>query len=209
MFIDATVEGQSLVFALAALSLIASSLSVLRQADVKAVIALSSVGHMAVVTLGLVSLSPVAFEGAFLLSLAHGFVSPILFVIVRGVLYDRLHTRTLRYMRGLSLLIPVMGVAFFLASLANMATPPSMNWAGEFLVVAGLFDGSAIAGFLASTSVVLGASYSIWLFSRVAYGRYSPYLGAVVDLSRLEATVLYGLGAMAAVGGICLVTTMS
>ncbi|CDZ96151.1 nadh dehydrogenase subunit 4 [Phaffia rhodozyma] len=144
---EASLRFQPLVFAIASVTLVLSCLSVTRQSDVKAVIALSSVGHMAIVTVGLFALSPTAASGGLLLSLAHGLVSPALFVIVGGVLYERYHTRVFRYFRGLTLLMPLSATFFFLASCANIAIPTTLNWISEVLVVVAVFVG----GILTST----------------------------------------------------------
>lgn len=170
LFPEASAVMQPLVFALAGVTLVLSSLSVTRQSDVKAVIALSSVGHMAIVTLGLGSLSSAAITGSLLLSLAHGLVSPALFIIVGGVLYDRYHTRLVRYYRGLVFLMPLTVLMFFIASCANMAVPLTLNWLSEVLIIVGVFPSHPLMAVLTGSSVFLGAVYSVWLYSRMSYG---------------------------------------
>ena len=110
------------------ISLVYASLATIRQNDLKALIAYSSVGHIAVVVLGLFSGTQLGIEGAVLLSLAHGFVSPALFILVGGVLYDRFHTRVMSYYRGIGLYIPVFATLFFLATCCNIGVPLSANW---------------------------------------------------------------------------------
>jgi NADH-ubiquinone oxidoreductase chain 4 len=199
---DATRYFAPLVQTLAIVSLIYSSLATVRQADFKALVAYSSIAHMAVVVLGLFSNTIVGIEGAIRLSIAHGFISPALFILVGGVVYDRFHSRIIRYYRGLTVYMPVFRLLFFLATIANMGIPLSLNWAGEYMALSGLFQQSPFIALLGSTGIVLSACYSIFLFNRMAFGRYSKYLGSVTDVSRREYVVLMSLLVPAFVLGI-------
>jgi len=206
---DATLRSKGLIFAFCGLSLLSSSASVLRQVDVKAVIAISSVGHMSVVTLGILAGSPIAFEGRVLLAIAHAFVSPMLFSIVRGILYDQIHSRVVRYVRRVALLMPLLAIVYFRVLCANIGVPPSLNWAGELLVLIGVFERSALMAFVVSFSVIVGAGYSILLYTRMAYGEFSVYLRPLIDLRRLEAIVHGCLIALTYLRGVCLSSTLS
>jgi NADH-ubiquinone oxidoreductase chain 4 len=112
---------------IAVITLVYSSLTTLRQIDFKILVAYSSVAHMSVVLLGLFSNTLQGISGALLLGIAHGFVSPALFFCVGGILYDRYHTRVIRYYRGLSLIMPIFSTMFFLFILGNMSTPLTLN----------------------------------------------------------------------------------
>lgn len=116
-----------LVQTICVITLIYSSLTTLRQTDFKVLIAYSSVAHMAVVVIGLFSNSMQGIEGALLLSIGHGFVSPALFYCLGGVLYDRYHTRQLRYYRGLVQYMPIFAILLFVFVLGNMSTPLTLN----------------------------------------------------------------------------------
>ena len=105
------------------ISIVYASLTALRQTDFKCLVAMSSVAHMGVVVLGLFSNTVQGIEGALLLSLGHGFVSPAMFYIVGSVIYDRYHTRVIRYYRGLTVYMPVAMTMFFLFTCANMGVP--------------------------------------------------------------------------------------
>lgn len=187
--------------ALGALSLVYSSLSTLRQSDLKAVVAISSVGHMALSVIGL-SLLGTSWTGGILLQFAHGLVSPALFVLVGGVLYSRYGTLLTGYYRGLSAALPGFALLYFLAILANCATPPTLNWLSELLVIAGLLAASPLAAALAALSVLLGAAYTIWVFTRTAYGEWAPYLQPLPDAGRRSTLLVGGLLSLAAVGGL-------
>lgn len=116
-----------LVQTIAVITLIYSSLTTLRQTDFKVLVAYSSVAHMSVVTIGLFSNTIQGIEGAILLSIAHGFVSPRMFMCVGAILYDRYGVRTIRYYRGLTLYMPIFSRMFFLFILGNMSTPLTIN----------------------------------------------------------------------------------
>jgi NADH-ubiquinone oxidoreductase chain 4 len=143
------------------ISLVYSSLTTLRQVDIKQLVAYSSVAHMAVVVLGLFSNNIIGIEGGLLLSIAHGFVSPALFILVGGVLYDRYHTRLIKYYRGLSNIMPLFAFAFTLFTLANIGTPGSFNFIGEILCLAGVFNANIIVGILGATGIILSAAYGV------------------------------------------------
>jgi NADH-ubiquinone oxidoreductase chain 4 len=93
--------------------------------------------------------------------MAHGFVSPALFILVGGVLYDRYHTRVISYYRGIGIFIPIFSTLFFIATACNIGVPISANWLGEFVTLAGIFERSPFISVLASSGIVLSAVYSI------------------------------------------------
>ncbi len=190
---EATSYFSPLVQTIAVITLIYSSLTTLRQTDFKCLVAYSSIAHMSVVVAGVFSNTIQGIEGGIMLSIAHGFVSPALFMIVGGVLYDSYHTRTIRYYRGLALYMPVLSVFFLLFTIANAGTPLTSNWVGEFLSLAGTFQRSPLVGVLMSTGIVFSAGYSFWLFNRMCFGAFSPYLGYAKDVTRREYMVLLTL----------------
>lgn len=199
---DATSYFSPLVQTIAVITLIYASLATLRQTDFKALVAYSSIGHMAVVVLGLFSNTIQGIDGALLLSIAHGVVSPALFILVGGVLYDRYHTRTIRYYRGMTAYMPLFSIMFFVFTIFNAAVPLSANWAGEFLCLAGAFHRNPVFAVLGSTGIVLSAAYSIWLYNRIAFGAWSKYLNYTTDLTRREFMLLLPLLFVAVVFGI-------
>ena len=188
---DATSYFSPLVQTIAIITLIYSSLATLRQVDFKALVAYSSISHMAIVVLGLFSNTIVGIEGAIALSVAHGLISPAMFVLVGSVLYDRFHTRVIRYYRGLTVYMPVFSVLFFLTSCANMAVPLSLNWVGELMSLAGTLQRSPVIGVLGASSIVLSACYTIFLFNRLSFGSYSQYLSYTTDITRREFMLLF------------------
>ena len=174
-----------MVYTIATISIIYSSFTTLRQIDLKKIIAYSSIGHMSIGLLGIFSNTIQGIEGAILLSIAHGIVSPALFICV-GVLYDRYHSRLIKYYRGLVISMPLFSIIFFIFTLANMATPLTANFIGEFLTFTGSFQKNPILTAISATSMVLVAGYSIWLYNRICFGNESIYLIKTKDITRRE-----------------------
>nr|QUQ05907.1 NADH dehydrogenase subunit 4 [Microconidiobolus nodosus] len=181
-----------LIYGLSIISIIYSSLTTLRQIDMKKIIAYSSIGHMGIVMLGLFSYSIEGIEGSIILMIAHGFVSPGLFIIVTA-LYDRTHTRIIKYYRGVTIGMPVLSIMFFILTLANMAVPTTGNFIGELMCFTGAFKTNPIATILASSGIILAGAYSIWFYNRVSFGETSVYIGKMKDLDRREVLMLLPL----------------
>ena len=190
---DATNYFSPLVQTIAIITLIYASLATIIQQDTKALIAYSSIAHMSVVILGLFSNTIQGIEGAILLALAHGFVSPALFICVGGVIYDRTGTRIIHYVRGLVTYMPVFTILFFIFTLSNTGLPLTLNFLGEQLSLIGIWERSPIIAALGATGIVLSAIYSIFLYNRISYGIYSPHLKPIKDISRREFNLLITL----------------
>ena len=190
---DASHYFSPLIQTIAVVTLIYSSLATIIQQDTKSLIAYSSIAHMSVVILGLFSNSIQGIEGAILLSLAHGFVSPALFICVGGIIYERTGTRIIHYMRGLVTYMPVFTILFFIFTLANSGIPLSLNFLGEQLSLIGIWNSSPIIAGIGATGIVFSACYSIYLYNRLSYGLYSPHLKPVQDINRLEFNLLIAL----------------
>lgn len=184
-----------LVYSLAVVSVIYASLSTIRQIDLKRIIAYSSVAHMNLIVLGLFSYTQQGIDGAIYLMIGHGVVSSALFFCV-GVLYDRHHTRLLKYYGGLVQVMPVFSILFFLFTIANMSFPGTSNFIGELLILVGVFEKNTLIMFFSATGIVLSAVYSIWLFNRIIFGtlktKYIPFI-SFTDITRNEAIILYVL----------------
>jgi NADH-ubiquinone oxidoreductase chain 4 len=190
---DATNYFSPLVQTIAIITLIYASLATIIQQDTKALIAYSSIAHMSVVILGLFSNTIQGIEGAILLALAHGFVSPALFICVGGVIYDRTGTRIIHYVRGLVTYMPVFIILFFIFTLSNTGIPLTLNFLGEQLSLIGIWERSPLIAALGATGIVLSAIYSIYLYNRISYGIYSPHLKPIKDISRREFNLLITL----------------
>jgi NADH-ubiquinone oxidoreductase chain 4 len=190
---DATNFFSPLIQTIAIISLIYASFSTIIQQDTKRLIAYSSVAHMAVVVLGLFSNTLSGIEGAILLAIGHGFVSPALFICVGGIIYDRTGTRIINYIRGLVTYMPVFTILFFVFTLCNTGIPLSLNFLGEQLSLIGIWQQNPIIAALGATSILLSACYSIFLYNRLSYGNLSPYLPPLKDINRREFILLISL----------------
>lgn len=183
----------SLVSTLALLGVIYGSISTIRQIDLKRVIAYSSVAHMNLVMLGLFSYNLQGIEGAIYLMVGHGVVSTALFFCV-GVIYDRYHSRLLRYYSGLVTVMPLFTFFFFAFTLANMSFPGTSNFMGELLMFLGIFAKNSTTLLLSTAGIVLSAVYSVWLFNRVAFGTLkTEYISRFSDINRRECAILASL----------------
>ena len=190
---DATNYFGPLVQTIAIITLIYASLTTIIQQDTKTLIAYSSIAHMSVVILGLFSNNIQGIEGAILLALAHGFVSPALFICVGGIIYERTGTRIIKYIRGLVTYMPIFTILFFIFTLCNTGIPLSLNFLGEQLSLIGIWERSPLIAALGATGIVLSAVYSIYLYNRISYGTYSPHLKPIKDISRREFNLLISL----------------
>ena len=190
---DATNYFSPLVQTIAIITLIYASLATIIQQDTKALIAYSSIAHMSIVILGLFSNTIQGIEGAILLALAHGFVSPALFICVGGIIYDRTGTRIIHYVRGLVTYMPVFTTLFLIFTLSNTGIPLTLNFLGEQLSLIGIWERSPLIAALGATGIVLSAIYSIYLYNRISYGIYSPHLKPIKDISRREFNLLISL----------------
>nr|YP_009245635.1 NADH dehydrogenase subunit 4 [Oligolophus tienmushanensis]AIG60116.1 NADH dehydrogenase subunit 4 [Oligolophus tienmushanensis] len=143
----------------------------LSQSDLKALVAYSSVGHMSMFLGGLLSLSNYGYMGALLIMLAHGFTSSGLFSIVNMV-YERIHTRSLLMIRGLTLVLPSISFLWFILSLSNMAAPPFLNLLGELYLSFGIVSFSLWYMVPLGFMFFLAASYSLYMYSISQHGKF-------------------------------------
>nr|YP_011008376.1 NADH dehydrogenase subunit 4 [Sporochnus bolleanus]WBP70347.1 NADH dehydrogenase subunit 4 [Sporochnus bolleanus] len=169
LFPAACIYFTPLIFSLSLFGVVYASLTAIRQTDLKRLIAYTSVAHMNLVMIGLFTGTVIGVEAAILQSLSHGFVSSALFLII-GVLYDRWHSRVIKYYGGLTHTMPIFILIFLFFTMANLGLPGTSSFVGEFLLLVSAFGANATACFFAATSMILGGGYSLWVFNRIAYG---------------------------------------
>lgn len=190
---EASIYFAPLIYVMGIIGVIYTSLTAVRQSDMKRVIAYASVAHMNITLVGLFSFSVEAMEGAIFQMVAHGLVSGGLFLCV-GVLYDRHHTRLIPYYSGMTHQMPLFVTVFLILTMANIGFPGTMSFPGEFMILTGVWTVNAWACFLSGTSLVLGGGYSLWLFNRIAYGNLrSTYWSQDSDLTFREISVFVPL----------------
>ncbi|NUR13753.1 MAG: NADH-quinone oxidoreductase subunit M, partial [Bradyrhizobium sp.] len=186
MFPEGTAQFVPLMFVLSGIAVVYTSLVALAQRDMKKLIAYSSVAHMAFVTFGLFALNRQGIEGAILVMLGHGLVSGALFLCV-GVVYDRLHTREIAAYGGLSNNMPGYALLFMVFTMASVGLPATSNFVGEFLSLVGTYQASSWAAIVATTGIILGAAYMLYLYWRICFGvARTPEAAAMTDLSARE-----------------------
>jgi len=186
MFPDASALFMPLMFVLSGIAVVYTSLVALVQRDMKKLIAYSSVAHMAFVTFGLFAFNRQGIEGALVVMLSHGLVSGALFLVV-GVVYDRLHTREIAVYGGLANNMPGYALLFMLFTMASVGLPGTSGFVGEFLSLIGSYQMSTWAAIAATTGIILGAAYMLWLYWRICFGAArTPEAATMVDLSARE-----------------------
>jgi len=175
-----------LVYMIATISIVYTSLTAIRQTDLKRIIAYASIAHMNLIMLGLFSLNIQGIEGSLIQMISHGVVSSALFLCV-GVMYDRFHSRLIKYYGGLVLVMPVFISIFLLFTFANAALPGTCNFVGELLLFTGIFQDNIFIAIFAATGIVLSGAYSLWLFNRIAYGNLKlQHIKGFSDISKRE-----------------------
>src|ERR1700733_4000105 len=189
MFPDASATFAPMVYTLSVVAIIYTSLVALAQQDMKKLIAYSSVAHMGFVTIGIFTVTPEGLQGAMIQMLSHGVVSAALFLCV-GVVYDRLHTREIARYGGLVNNMPRYALAFMIFMLASVGLPGTSGFVGEFLSLIGAYQVNTWVAFLATTGLILGAAYMLYLYRRVVFGTITKDdVRAMLDLSPREVLI--------------------
>ncbi len=208
---DASHQLSWLIILLSLIAVVYIGFVAIVQQDMKKLIAYSSIAHMGFVTLGLFvawaimtntgSTQGVALgiEGAMVQMISHGFVSGAMFLCV-GVLYDRMHSRLIKDYGGVAHTMPLFTGFMVLFAMANAGLPGTSGFVGEFMVILAAFKGNFWYAFLAGTTLILGASYTLWMVKRVFYGEVAnPQVAALKDINAREFVIL-GLLALMVLG---------
>ncbi len=199
---DAAHSLDMLVISLSLAAVVYIGLVALVQQDMKKLIAYSSIAHMGFVTLGcfvgyeIVASTghfdgvTLALTGAMVQMISHGLIAGALFLCV-GVLYDRLHTREISAYGGVINTMPIFGAFMVLFAMSNAGLPGTSGFVGEFLVILASFKASFWFAFLAASTLILGAAYTLWMVKRVVFGAVAnPGVASLKDLNGREALVL-------------------
>ncbi len=182
-----------LIFILSIIAIVYTSLIALMQEDMKKLIAYSSVAHMGFVTIGIFSITKQGLEGSIIQMISHGLISAALFLCV-GVVYDRFHSRMISSYGGLVNIMPKYALMFIIFTLAALGLPGTSGFVGEFLILIGVFQKSAIIAIIASTGIILAAAYMLWLYGRVIFGQLvNKDLKELKDLNKVEIYIFSSL----------------
>lgn len=195
LFPAASLYFMPILFTVSVVGVIYTSITALRQSDIKRVIAYASVAHINITMIGLFSGTGAGLEGSIYQMVSHGLVSGALFLCV-GVIYDRYHSRLIFYYGGLVQVIPIFIAFFLFFIMANIALPGTSSFVGEFLILVGIGQVNFLVAVLSAISIVLGGGYSLWLFNRLAFGNITRFLGFFGDLNRREFIMLFLLRAV-------------
>ena len=172
------------------------------QADMKKLIAYSSISHMGFVTLGFFIFNQLGVEGALVQMISHGFVSAAMFLCV-GVMYDRMHSRQIADYGGVVNRMPKFAAFFMLFAMANSGLPATSGFVGEFMVILGAIKFNFWVGFAAATTLILGAAYTLWMYKRVVFGEVgNSHVAELEDIGAREFLVLALLAAAVLAMGI-------
>jgi NADH-quinone oxidoreductase subunit M len=192
---DASHYLSGLMITLSIIAVVYIGLVALVQTDMKKLIAYSSISHMGFVTLGFFIFNAYGMEGGLVQMISHGFVSAALFLCV-GVLYDRMHSRNISDYGGVVNTMPKFAALMMLFAMANCGLPATSGFVGEFMVILGAMKFDFWIAFLAATTLVFGAAYTLWMYKRVIFGEVGNQ--RVAELSDANARELLILGLLAA-----------
>ncbi len=199
---DAARELDMLVIVLSLIAVVYIGFVALVQTDMKKLIAYSSIAHMGFVTLGCFLVFDIStqtgslagagmgIDGAMVQMVSHGLISAAMFLCV-GVMYDRLHSREISAYGGVINRMPIFGAFMVLFAMANSGLPGTSGFVGEFLVIIAAFKANFWYAFLAATTLILGAAYTLWLVKRVIFGPVgNAHVAELDDLNSREFFVL-------------------
>ena len=193
---DASHELSWLMIALSLIAVVYIGLVALVQADMKKLVAYSSIAHMGFVTLGFFIFNQIGVQGAIVQMISHGFVSGAMFLCI-GVMYDRLHSRQIADYGGVVNTMPKFAALFMLFSMANAGLPATSGFIGEFMVILGAVQYNFWIGLIAATALIWGAAYSLWMYKRVIFGAVAnDNVAGLQDLNRREFWMLAAMAVL-------------
>ena len=205
-----------LIIAMSLIAVVYIGFVALVQKDMKKLVAYSSIAHMGFVTLGLFVVFQIwenpantdgsgailAVEGAMVQMISHGFISGAMFLMI-GVLYDRMHTRNIHDYGGVVNTMPIFAAFAVFFAMANAGLPGTSGFVGEFMVIIASFHANFWYAFLAATTLILGAAYTLWMVKRVFYGEVAnENVRALKDLNQREFIIMSTLAIAVLVMGL-------
>ncbi|EYS92988.1 NADH:ubiquinone oxidoreductase subunit M [Cupriavidus sp. SK-4] len=178
------------IITISLIAVIYIGLVALVQADMKKLVAYSSIAHMGFVTLGFFIFSDIGVEGGIVQMISHGFISGAMFLCI-GVLYDRVHSRQIADYGGVVNTMPKFAALAVFFAMANCGLPATSGFVGEFMVILGAVKFDFWIGLLAATALIFGAAYSLWMVKRVIFGDIvHQHVRELVDLNKREFVML-------------------
>ncbi len=191
---DASHSMAAFIIAISLIAVIYIGLVALVQADMKKLVAYSSIAHMGFVTLGFFIFNEIGVEGGIVQMISHGFISGAMFLCI-GVLYDRVHSRQIADYGGVVNTMPKFAALSVFFAMANCGLPATSGFVGEFMVILGSVKFNFWIGLLAATALIFGAAYSLWMVKRVIFGDVTHK--HVAELKDLNCREFFMLGVLA------------
>ena len=199
---DASRELDTLMIGLSLVAVVYIGLVALVQADMKKLVAYSSIAHMGFVTLGFFMFNDLGVQGGIVQMISHGFISGAMFLCI-GVLYDRLHSRQIADYGGVVNRMPKFAALFLLFAMANSGLPATSGFVGEFMVILGAVKYNFWVALLAASTLIFGAAYSLWMYKRVVFGEIAnDHVAELKDVNGREFWMLMGLAFFVLLMGI-------
>ncbi|HEY3299982.1 MAG TPA: NADH-quinone oxidoreductase subunit M [Methylophilaceae bacterium] len=199
---DAAQYLSGFMITLSLIAVVYIALVALVQKDMKKLIAYSSISHMGFVTLGFFIFNPLGMDGAIVQMISHGFISSAMFLSV-GVLYDRMHSRQIADYGGVVNTMPVFTAFAVLFAMANAGLPGTSGFVGEFMVILATIQVNFWWAVLASTTLIFGAAYTLWMVKRVYFGDIAnSHVAELKDINAREFLILAVLAFMVLAMGL-------
>ncbi|MHB1333372.1 MAG: NADH-quinone oxidoreductase subunit M [Sulfuriferula sp.] len=187
---DASHYLSGFIITISLIAVVYISFVALAQSDMKKLIAYSSIAHMGFVTMGFFMFNTLGMEGGLVQMISHGFISAAMFLCV-GVMYDRLHSRQISDYGGLAKKMPIFAAFFMLFAMSNAGLPGTSGFIGEFMVILSAIKVNFWYAFLAATTLITGAAYTLWMYKRVVFGNITnPHVEDMQDISPREFSFL-------------------
>lgn len=185
---------QPIVMTMCIIAIIYSSIACLSQWDMKKQIAYSSIGHMNTATIAIFTNEYNGQCASVYFLISHGLISSALFIQI-GILYDRYHTRTIKYYRGIVQIMPVFTVIFLFFTQGNIAVPGTSGFISEFMTFIAAFHQNPQVAIFSSQAIILAPAYSLWFFHKISYGTQSPHqTQQMSDITKKEQNLQLPLG---------------
>jgi NADH-quinone oxidoreductase subunit M len=199
---DASNHLDWLIISMSLIAIVYIGFVALVQGDMKKLIAYSSIAHMGFVTLGFflpfaiaestgsISNAAMGMQGGMVQMISHGFISGAMFLCV-GVMYDRMHSRQIADYGGVVNTMPVFAAFMVLFAMSNAGLPGTSGFVGEFMVILASIKANFWYAFLAATTLIIGAAYTLWMIKRVIFGKIAnDNVAALTDINSREKLIL-------------------
>jgi len=189
LFPAAAVWAKPVLLTLAVIGIIYGAIAATMQADLKRLVAYSSVAHLGFIVLGIFAITSQSLTGSVMQMVNHGLSTGALFLLV-GMIYERRHTRQIAELRGIQSVAPIFSAAFMIVMLSSIGVPGLNGFAGEFLILIGSFQSARWWTIVAATGVILAALYLLWAYQRVFHGEPDEANSTFAEMNLREGVLI-------------------